>query len=240
MAGCGAVFVNEGSKNASLAEGISNPGGTQTKKANVPKEGRLVINFDNGAKAVNPKIYGGASGDFMAFSFDGNTTNNDIIGDGGANGTPKAGHVYGTLVDHGNAKYPEFDFQLKFKESGNYDATPFSGIKFYYKCGNGDKAIKRRFAIGTAPTLPASDGGTCSDQCYNHFGLDLGPTGGEWVQKTLSFADAKRESGWGAPVTPPDLTDHLKEFVTIKWAHSANNAAGTYTIEYWVDEVEFY
>lgn len=240
MAGCGAVFVNEGSKNASLAEGLANPGSNQPKKASVSKEARLISNFEDGSKSVNAKIHGGATGEWMAFSFDGNTTNTDVISSPGANGSSKAAHVYGTLVDRGNAAYPAFDLQLRFKESGYYDASAFTGIKFYYKCTNADKALKRRFAIGIAPTLPASDGGTCTDQCYNHFGADMTPTGDEWVAKTLSFNDLKRESGWGAPVTPPDLTDHLKEFVNIKWTHAANNAAGSYAIDYWADEIEFY
>ena len=39
---------------------------------------------------------------------------------------------------------------------------------------------------------------------------------------------------------PPDLTDHLSEFINFAWTNSGNNVAGTYNIDYWVDDVEFF
>ena len=62
----------------------------------------------------------------------------------------------------------------------------------------------------------------------------------DWVSESYDFADLKREPGAGKAVSPPDLTDHLKEFIYIRWDHGALNTAGTYNIDYWVDEVEFY
>lgn len=238
LAGCGAVFVNEGSKNATLAQGLANPNASQ-KKVNVPKDAMVMNNFNDGSKNFSPKLYGNPGGSWMTLSFAGNKANDDFIAAGGANGSAKCAHVFGTLIDKGDASYPAFTLQGKFKDSGYYDASAFTGLKFYYKCPADDQALKRRFALGTAPTLPASEGGTCSDGCYNNFGADLAPSA-DWIQKTYAFADMKRESGWGSPVTPPDLTDHLKEFITIKWDHSANNVAGSYNIDYYVDEVEFF
>ena len=240
LTGCGAVFVNEGSKNASLANGLPNPNAKQGKKVDVSKEAKVISNFDDGSTNMNPKLYnGGSGGQWMAITYGGNTINKEFIVAGGANGTPKAVHIFGSLVDKGDKVYPSFELQAKFKDTGYYDASAFTGIKFYYKCPATDAALKRRFAIGTAPTLPTSGGGTCSDQCYNNFGADLS-VAADWTAKTYALADLKRESGWGAPVTPPDLTDHLKEFIDLEWANSANNAAGSYNIDYWVDEVEFF
>ena len=238
LSGCGAVFINEGSKNASLAQGLVNAGANQ-KKVNVPKEAMVMNNFNDGSKNFSPKLYGNPGGSWMTLSFAGNKANDDFIAAGGANGSAKCAHVFGTLIDKGDASYPAFTLQGKFKDSGYYDASAFTGLRFYYKSPATDQALKRRFAVGTAPTLPASEGGTCSDGCYNNFGMDL-KASPDWIQMSSSFADLKRESGWGSPVTPPDLTDHLKEFITIKWDHSANNAAGSYTIDYYVDEVEFF
>lgn len=238
LTGCGAVFVNEGSKNASLALGLPNPTGNQ-KKVDVSKEARIISNFDDGSKTMNSKLLNGGGGQWLAITFGGNTINSDFVVAGGANSTPKAAHIFGTLVDKGDKTYPAFQLQGKFKDSGFYDASAFTGIKFYYKCPATDAALKRRFAIGTAPTLPTSGGGTCTDNCYNNFGADMKVTP-EWTANNYAFADLKRESGWGGPVTPPDLTDHLKEFIDLEWANSANDAAGSYNIDYWVDEVEFF
>ncbi|HEY5039900.1 MAG TPA: hypothetical protein VIJ93_12580 [bacterium] len=238
IASCGAVFVNEGAKTASLGKGLADPEASKPK-VNVPKEACFISNFDDGSTNVSTKLYGGASGAWMTLSFDGNTPNSDFVAAGGANGTKMAAHVFGTLVDHGKGTYPSFTLQGKFKNSGSYDASAFTGIRFYFKCPSDDQAIKRRFAIGTAATLPGSEGGVCAGDCYNHFGAFM-EASNDWVQKSYAFSDLKREQGWGSPVVPPDLTDHLKEFIYIKWDHGGDNHAGTYKIDYWADEIEFF
>lgn len=238
LAGCGAVFINQGSAQSSLRDGLSNPD-LNKPKINVPPEQRVICNFDDGSKNMNPKLYGGTTGAWMVFSFAGNVPNPVFMEKGGANGTPMCAHVTGTLTDKGDRSYPSFTLQGKFKDSGFYDAGAFTGIKFYYKCPEDDQAIKRRFAIGTAPTLPAQDGGICVADCYNHFGAYMAPTN-DWKFCSYKFTELPREPGWGSPVTPPDLVDHLKEFVYIKWDHGGDNNAGTYKIDYWVDEIEFF
>lgn len=238
FAGCGAVFVNEGSKDASWAQGLASTDANKPK-VDVPSGAQVITNFDDGSKNVSSKLFGGSGGNWSTITFGGNSISSDFVVAGGANGTAKCAHVTGTLVDQGNFVYPAFTLQGKFKGGGFYDASAFTGIRFYYKCPADDQAIKRRFAIGTGATLPASDGGNCQTDCYNHFGAFMDPAN-DWVLKSYSFEDLKREAGWGSPVTPPDLTDHLKEFVYIKWDHSGDNHAGTYTIDYWVDEIEFY
>jgi hypothetical protein len=237
LTGCGAVFINQGSKNASLAAGLQNPEANKAK-INVPADQSIIGNFDDGSKNVNSKLFGGGGGQWMTITFGGNTIDSDFVVDGGANGTPKAAHIFGSLADRGDKTYPAFQLQCKFKDSGYYDASNFNGLSFYYKCPADDTALKRRFGIGTAPTLPGDQGGTCASNCYDLYGTNLNPTN-DWLKITLAFTDAKRE-GWGAPVTPPDLVDHLKEFINLQWQHSANNVAGTYTIDYWVDEVQFF
>ncbi len=238
LAGCGAVFLNEGAKTASLADGLQNPQANKPK-VNIPKDQCVVGNFDDGSKNVDPKLYGGGGGLWMALSSGGGgDINSAFIVDGGANGTPKAIHVFGKLTDKGDKSYPGFQVQCKLKDHGYFDASNFTGIQFYYNCPPDDQALKRRFGIGTAPTLPGDQGGTCSTGCYDNFGADLAPTS-DWVKKVLPFSDIKRE-GWGGPVAPPDFTDHLAELINLGWTHSANNMAGTYNIDYWVDEVEFF
>jgi hypothetical protein len=238
LAGCGAVFINPGSVQSSLREGLSNPD-LNKPKIDVPADQKIISNFDDGSKNMNSKLYGAGSGSWMVFSFAGNTPNPVFISKGGANGSAMAAHVTGSLTDKGDRSYPSFTLQGTFKGGSFYDADAFTGIQFYYKCPDDDQAIKRRFAIGTAPTLPPQDGGTCATDCYNHFGAYMAPTS-DWKFCTYKFSDLGREPGWGSPVVPPDMVDHLKEFVYIKWDHGGDNNAGTYNIDYWVDEVSFF
>jgi len=59
LAGCGAVFVNQGSRNASLASGIPNPDANRkTVEANV--KDAVAVFVDDGVGAIFP--YGGANG----------------------------------------------------------------------------------------------------------------------------------------------------------------------------------
>lgn len=238
MAGCGAVLVNEGSKQEPLTDGLRNPSESKPK-ANVSAEQKVISNFEDGSTNMNPKLFGDPSGHWNAFAGTGNTVNNPFVVSGGANGTSMAAHLFGTLINKGDGSYPAFTLQGMFKDSGTYDASNFQGIRFYYKCPASDKATARRFNISIPATLPTSNGGTCTDGCYNHYGADLSPTG-DWSLISYAFGDLKRQSGWGSPVNPPDFTEHLKEFKTIEWSHNSGNTAGSYPIDFWVDEVEFF
>ncbi len=238
-AGCGAVFVNEGSKVDYLAEGLKDPA-TSKAKLVVPADQKLIGNFEDGSTRANPKLYGSnGEGSWAAYSFGGNAANSDFVVSGGANGTLKAAHLFGSLVNKGDNSYPSYTLTAKLKSAGLYDASAFSGIRFYYKCPPTDTTLFRRMAIPIAPTMPSSAGGTCSDGCYNNFGYDLGPTA-DWALKTVAFTDLKRAPGWGSPITPPDFTDHLAEIMDLEWGHNAGNTAGTYKVDMWVDEVELY
>jgi len=238
MAGCGAVLVNEGSKQEPLTDGLRNPSENKPK-VTVPAEAKVIGDFEDGTNHMNPKLYGAPSGAWNGFSYGGNTITMPFIVAGGANGTKMAAHIYGTLTNKGDGTYPSFTLQGQFLPSGAYDASVFNGIKFYYKCPSDDQASTRRFTIPIKATLPTSSGGTCTGQCYNHFGADLSVTG-DWVQKSFSFSDLKRQSGWGDPVNPPDFTDQLTNIISVQWDHNAQNTAGTFHIDYWVDEVEFF
>ena len=237
LTGCGAVLVNEGAKEEPLTDGLKNPSAMQPK-VNVPADQKIVGNFDDGSKDIT-KLYGASGGVWSVFGGNGNTVNDPFIVAGGAKGTAMAVHLFGTLVNKGDNSYPAFTLQAKLKQSGYFDASPFSGVRFYYKSPSSDKAPAQRFKFTIAATLPTSNGGTCSDGCYNHFGADLS-TSADWVQESYSFSDLKRGAGWGSPVSPPDLVDHLKEVVGLEWSHDAGNTAGSYPIDYWVDEVEFF
>ncbi len=238
LAGCGAVLVNQGAKEEPLTDGLKNPAALQAK-VNVPADQKIVGNFEDGSTNINSKLYGAGGGTWSVFAGNGNTVNNPFVVSGGAHGTSMAVHLFGTLMNKGDNSYPSFTLQGKLKQSGYYDARAFSGVRFYYKSPSDDKAPAQRFKFTIAATLPTSNGGTCTDGCYNHFGADLSMSA-DWVQKSYSFNDLKRGSGWGSPITPPDLVDHLTEVVGLEWSHDSGNTAGSYPIDFWVDEVEFF
>lgn len=239
LAGCGAVFVNKGSKEEPLTDGLRNPEAAKPKVV-VPAGQNIIGNFDDGSTNMSSKLFGSGSGVWNAFTYGpGNSINSPFVVSGGANGTPKAVHIFGTLNNKGDGTYPAFTLQGKFKSSGYYDASPFNGLRFYFKCPSEDTSLTKRFSFTIAPTVPTSGGGTCADNCYNHFGADLSTTP-DWTLKSYKFTDLKRGAGWGSSVIPPELVEHLKEVIGVEWSNNAQNTAGTYHIDYWVDEVEFF
>ncbi len=238
LAGCGVVFVNRGSQDEPLRDGLEKPSDHRVA-VTVPSAQKVICDFEDGTTLMNPRLWGAPNGSWSAYSYAGNTVNYPFIVPGGANGTREAAHVSGTLVNKGDATYPAFILAGKFKPNGTHDASAFTGIRFYYQCPSSDQALARRFAIPIAPTVPSSSGGTCASDCYNHFGQDLTVTDG-WVLKTVPFKDLQRVAGWGSPVGSPEFPDHLTEIIDIEWNHNSANTAGKYNIDYWVDEVEFY
>ncbi len=239
LTGCGAILVNEGSKNEPLTDGLKNPEAAQAKVV-VPTEQKVIGNFEDGSIHMNPSLYGAkGAGLWSDNTYGGNTINEVFVVAGGANGTKMAAHVFGKLVNKGDNTYPAFLLDGKFKPTGFYDASPFNGIRFYYKSPSGDQAPSRRFSIPIAPIMPSSAGGNCTDGCYNNFGMDLSSKG-EWALVTLPFSNLTRQSGWGNTITPPEFAEHLKEILGIEWTHNAGNTAGSYNIDYWVDEVVFF
>jgi hypothetical protein len=233
LAGCGVVFINQGSKASSYAENI--PDARLIHKSSVPGENRQISNFTDGTRYMSPYLYGSGLGYWQVVATDGSIPNNNFI----ANGTDgvRAAHITGYLNDTGDAKYPTLALEGKFKQTGYYDLTSFHGVRFYYK--SNDQAVRRRFAFGIASTVSVADGGVCTDQCGNNFGVFLQPTI-DWAQENFDFKAMTREEGWGATLDSDDFADHLKEVVLIKWENGTNNVPGMYKIDYWVDKVEFY
>ncbi len=234
LTGCGAVFINEGSKASSYAEHI--PDAQLLHKSSIPADNRKISNFSDGTVYMDPYLYGAGLGYWQVIATDGSIPNTNFIATGGVDGD-KAAHITGYLNDVGDGKYPTLALEGKFKKTTYYDLSLFHGVRFYYK--SNDQATRRRFEFGIASTVPVADGGVCTDQCGNHFGVFLKPTL-DWVAESFDFKSLNREEGWGATLDSDDFMDHLKEVVYIKWENGTNNVPGLYKVDYWVDRVEFY
>ena len=67
LSGCGAVFVNEGAKDASLAAGLTNPNAGPVRKLEVPAAAKVIADFEAGTADLNPSLHGGSAGVWIAF-----------------------------------------------------------------------------------------------------------------------------------------------------------------------------
>jgi len=157
----------------------------------------------------------------------------------GAEGSINAFHAYGRVTDGGDAKYPTLDLQAQVNSGAPYDASFFSGVRFYLKVGLADNATKRIFAVPLFATQGTPSGG-CTSNCYDHFFVNYESTNGAWRLFNVDFLSMGRQ-GFGAGLTPPTLSgDNLKQVLWLMWQEGRNNTAGSSIVDLWVDSIEFY
>jgi hypothetical protein len=118
-----------------------------------------------------------------------------------------------------------------------YDATPFTGVAFYYNILPDDTTTYRQFEVSTINTVSA----------FNHFHF-LMPNGSSsgWKAVTVTWSQLVYP-GFGPNsglITTPGPTGNLNHFVGLQWAWS-DNAQGsiaspvTNLSDFWVDNVQF-
>ena len=187
-----------------------------------------------------------------------------IVGTGSPNVTPlivtpgadNTGHCVwmdSPVTDPGNASYPAVEFVIPIEAAPTtlngasvtvFDASLFTGIKFYLKVMSDDTAGSRSFSI---PVLQTSNppNGTCnpaaaSNACYNNFEYVYGNTGGVWQLQTLPFSIFTRQN-YGAAVTPTTLSGaNLQQIVSLMWSEGNQNVKGTINVDFYVDQIQFY
>ncbi len=126
--------------------------------------------------------------------------------------------------------------------TGYYNASLFSGVKFYQKVSDGDDADPRLFTIPVAQTMPAPQG-TCPTGCYNHFGYEYETTHGEWRQVVLPFASLTQQGGWGTEAVPSTFSGvHLRQVVQLQWQEDNPNTGtgGNAAVDFSIDEIVFF
>jgi hypothetical protein len=85
-----------------------------------------------------------------------------------------------------------FDFNNNGK-SCPYDASAYSGIKFWAKANSGNMASMALTAMVKIPatTPTTADGGTCAAMCEDHYALKPAPVlTTTWTEYTITFATA--------------------------------------------------
>ncbi len=207
----------------------------------------MVVNFESGLQVSSTLAEANRPGNQIQ-------TAGTIVGTGspfvtpllaspGANGTSTCVHMVGTVTDPGNASYPAIllAIPLEMAGSGRYDASLFSGIKFYYKVAASDTASTRVFSIPIVKTSVAP-AGTCAtyNTCYNNFSVSYAPTGGSWALATIPFKSMTR-GNYGGSFTPSDLSGvNLQEFLSLQWSEGNQNVPATVNVDFSVDEVQFF
>jgi hypothetical protein len=103
-----------------------------------------------------------------------------------------------------------------------YNASVYTGIHFCVK-GSGTASVR----IPIAATVPIAEGGSCADNCYDHFAISV-PLTADWVCQDVHWADLS-QGNWGTAATfdPATLISFQVQF--------AQNT----TFEFCIDELTF-
>lgn len=117
---------------------------------------------------------------------------------------------------------------LSLNDNCPYDASAFDGISFWAK---GDATVT--FSIATHETVPSDmDGGSCADDCHNHFAAPAIALTDEWTEYSFTWDELAQGSGWGTPATFSSA-----EISKLQWQVSGSAAGLEFKIM--VDNVSF-
>jgi hypothetical protein len=96
-----------------------------------------------------------------------------------------------------------FDFNNTASKSCPYNASAYTGIKFYAKANTGNMAMMALKAMIKIPatTPTTADSGACAAKCEDHFYLKPAPVlTATWTQYTMPFASIAQD-GFGTATT---------------------------------------
>lgn len=128
-----------------------------------------------------------------------------------------------------------------------YDMTPFTGVDFWFRVDVMTASLA--LFVPTSNTTPAgvnlNGDGSCGGTCWDHFVNYMTPySNGVWTHKTIPFSAFTR-GGWGPASLAPcsstvfDACNKAK-VMQLQWAAGSGGVAGTYNVDFTVDNVMFY
>jgi hypothetical protein len=225
----------------------------------------VVSNFEDGTINLNPNLYKKTSGTapvtFLPISSNPTAPGSNtgvwsalpainFIFPGGANGTAMAGHLSaGPTILSG---YTPYELTAVPNPTGAYDlsGSPYSGIKFYWNTTSNDNMQGRWFICPVASQLPPplgdcpGTGGGCYDTYKVSLTTNSNPVTTGWVPVTISFASLG-QAGWGYPqvgtlTSSYNGVPNLSRIEYFQWEEDPNNIPNTYTVDFWVDEIQLY
>jgi hypothetical protein len=205
----------------------------------------IISVFYNNSTFMNSNLLNSLNGFFENDTYGDISTTMVLTAPVPSDGNSLALHIFGTYTDPGNSTYPAFELD-GYPRSNNtyYDASSFTGIKFSWNCPSDDNSKQRFFDLVTARMAPTNLGGNglCGTgsavPCYDYLSKTLPDTAGAWVQETIPFSSLTLQYASGSPGTiqPSDI----QQILELQWKNDSNNAAGSYTADYWIDNVQFY
>ena len=224
-----------------------------------------IANFENGDNHMNPYLLGSSTGVWEDLAYPSYNKINPVKGStvagpfivpnpGHGNNSQFAAHVFGVLTDPGDSTtYPDFDIKGYFNVNCTtcyYDASSFTGIQFdyYYPTvpvdGQGNSLGHAPppdffFDLATARTSPQGQGGLCDANpssgiaCYDHYHINI-PHNASWGTISSPFTSLTLEYS----TVPWQITD-AQRLLYLEFRETANNAAGTYGVDFWIDNIKF-
>jgi hypothetical protein len=211
----------------------------------------IISVFYNNTTKMNTNLLNSLNGYFENDTYADTSTTMILTAPVPSDGNSLALHIFGTYTDPGTGTYPAFELD-GYPRSNNtyYDASSFTGIKFLWNCPSDDNSIQRFFDLVTARMAPTNLGGTglCGTTppvptpapvpCYDYLSKTLPKTFGVWMQETIPFSSLILQYSSGTPGTiqPSDI----QQILELQWKNDSNNNAGSYTADYWIDNVQFY
>lgn len=144
----------------------------------------------------------------------------------------RPGSVYGMRLSGQNFGQTEDDWaSLGFYLAGGaaYDLSAYQGLAFYAK--SRASALTVHVKIATDPTAPTSEGGTCVEDCNDHYRATV-TLDATWREFSVPFATLAQE-GWGEK--PKDLAHAL--FVYFGYLGTDRGPAA---FDFLIDDVRVY
>jgi len=224
----------------------------------------VISNFEDGTINLNPNLYRKSAASqpttFLPVKLNPTAPGSNtgvwtalpavnFIFPGGANGTLMAGNMSaGPTILSG---YTPYELTAVPNPSGSYDlsGSPYTGITFWWKTTASDNMQGRWFIAPVAAQLPPPLGDCISGGgCYDTYKVSLNPysnpvtTG--WVPVTVAFSSLL-QAGWGIPqvgalTSSYNGVPNLSRVEYFQWEEDPNNLSSNYTIDFWVDEIQFY
>lgn len=207
------------------------------------------FDFNGGGTSINPSLTGYVAGNAGWTTYLGGMISQILpfVQCGGYNSNFGA-RLAGSFNDPGGV-YNSAALTANFYNGATYfNMTGFIGVDFWIKVDVMTASLS--FAIPTSKTVPAGNGGDgfCGGSCWDHFvNYSMPAAGAGWTHKTLLFNAANfTRGGWGpaslAPCSNTNIHDGCNDLkvMQLQWSAGSGGVAGTYDVDFTVDQVTFY